>query len=186
MSVDSTNTFDAAVKYAQATRRAQQMGVRPELRDDLLGGRLRVRKAAVLGAGVMGAQIAAHLANANVKPILFDLPKLEGGDKSAIARKAIEGLAKLEPSPLATRSALAQITPANYDEHLNLLSECDLVIEAISERMDWKKDLFNKVAPPTPRGSRSPNCRRRSRPCCASASAASTSSIRRATCAWSS
>jgi 3-hydroxyacyl-CoA dehydrogenase len=108
--------------------------------------RILVRKAAVLGAGVMGAQIAAHLANANVKPILFDLPAKEG-DKSAIARKAIEGLAKLEPSPLATRSGLQQIVPANYDEHLALLKECDLVIEAISERMDWKKSLFEKVAP---------------------------------------
>jgi 3-hydroxyacyl-CoA dehydrogenase len=147
MSVDSTNTFDAAVKYSQAARKAREMGIRPELRDDLLGGRLLVRKAAVLGAGVMGAQIAAHLANANVKPILFDLPAREGKDKSAIARKAIDGLAKLEPSPLATRAVLSQITPANYDEHLALLAECDLVIEAISERMDWKKDLFAKVAP---------------------------------------
>src|SRR6185436_2310842 len=99
--------------------------------------RLLVRKAAVLGAGVMGAQIAAHLANANVKPILFDLAAKEGKDKSAIARKALDGLAKLEPSPLATKAVLAQITPANYDEHLDLLRECDLVVEAISERMDW-------------------------------------------------
>jgi 3-hydroxyacyl-CoA dehydrogenase len=53
-----------------------------------------------------------------VKPILFDLPAKEGKDKSAIARKAMDGLAKLEPSPLATKSVLAQITPANYDEHL--------------------------------------------------------------------
>src|SRR5688572_11845444 len=147
MSVDSTNTFDTAVAYSKATRMAQQMGVRPELRDDLLEGRLLVRKAAVLGAGVMGAQIAAHLANANVKPILFDLAAKEGKDKSAIARKAIDGLAKLEPSPLATKAVLAQIEPANYDEHLAWLSECDLVIEAISERMDWKKQLFERVAP---------------------------------------
>jgi len=101
----------------------------------------------VLGAGVMGAQIAAHLANANVQPILFDLPAKEGKDKSAIAVKALEGLAKVNPSPLATASAVKQITPANYDEHLALLAECDLVIEAISERMDWKKALFEKVAP---------------------------------------
>src|SRR5437763_12376074 len=94
--------------------------------------RVLIRKAAVLGAGVMGAQIAAHLANANVKPILFDLPS-EGKDKSAIARKALDGLAKLEPSPLATKAVLQQIVPANYDEHLKLLAECDLVIEAISE-----------------------------------------------------
>ena len=108
--------------------------------------RFLVRKAAVLGAGVMGAQIAAHLANANVKPILFELAA-EGKDKSASARKAIDGLAKLNPSPLASASALKQIVPANYDEHLGLLAECDLVIEAISERMDWKKALFEKVAP---------------------------------------
>ncbi len=105
-----------------------------------------VRKAAVLGAGVMGAQIAAHLANAGVQPVLFDLAA-EGADKSAIVRKALDALAKLEPSPLATKSVVERITPANYDEHLALLGECDLVIEAISERMDWKKSLFDKVAP---------------------------------------
>jgi 3-hydroxyacyl-CoA dehydrogenase len=109
--------------------------------------RILVRQAAVLGAGVMGAQIAAHLANANVKPILFDLPAKEGKDKSAIANKAIEALTKLNPSPLATASVVKQIVSANYDEHLHLLKDCDLVIEAISERMDWKKSLFEKVAP---------------------------------------
>ena len=105
-----------------------------------------VRKAAVLGAGVMGAQIAAHLANAGVQPVLFELAA-EGRDKNANVRKALDGLAKLEPSPLATKSVLERITPANYDEHLGLLAECELVIEAISERMDWKKALFDKVAP---------------------------------------
>src|SRR3954468_23892719 len=108
--------------------------------------RLLVRRAAVLGAGVMGAQIAAHLANANVKPILFELAA-EGKDRNANVKKAIEGLAKLTPSPLATQSSLKQIVPANYDENLSLLAECDLVIEAISERMDWKKSLLEKVAP---------------------------------------
>jgi 3-hydroxyacyl-CoA dehydrogenase len=111
------------------------------------GGRILIRKAAVLGAGVMGAQIAAHLANANVKPILFDLPSDKDKNKSSIAVKAVEGLAKLSPSPIATASVVKQITPANYEEHLAWLEECDLVIEAISERMDWKKSLFEKVAP---------------------------------------
>jgi len=110
------------------------------------GQRMLVRQAAVLGAGVMGAQIAAHLANANVKPILFELAA-EGKDKSANARKAIDGLAKLSPGPLATASVVKQIVAANYDEHLAALKDCDLVIEAISERMDWKKALFEKVAP---------------------------------------
>jgi 3-hydroxyacyl-CoA dehydrogenase len=110
------------------------------------GQRMLVRQAAVLGAGVMGAQIAAHLANANVKPILFELAA-EGKDRNANVRKAIDGLTKLNPSPLATASVVKQIVAANYDENLALLKECDLVIEAISERMDWKKALFEKVAP---------------------------------------
>src|SRR6266700_8130918 len=105
-----------------------------------------VRKAAVLGAGVMGAQIAAHLANASVPALLFDLPAKEG-DPNGIAQKAIENLKKLEPSPLAARDRAAGITPANYDQHRALLSGCDLVIEAISERMDWKQALYEKVAP---------------------------------------
>ncbi|MBL8299198.1 MAG: 3-hydroxyacyl-CoA dehydrogenase/enoyl-CoA hydratase family protein [Rhodanobacteraceae bacterium] len=110
---------------------------------------LRIRKAAVLGAGVMGAQIAAHLTNADVETVLFDLPAKEG-DKSGIAIKAIQNLAKLSPAPLADKSRQAAIVPANYDEHLELLRGCDLVIEAIAERTDWKLDLYKKIAPHLP------------------------------------
>ncbi|MDE2261440.1 MAG: 3-hydroxyacyl-CoA dehydrogenase/enoyl-CoA hydratase family protein [Gammaproteobacteria bacterium] len=105
-----------------------------------------VRRAAVLGAGVMGAQIAAHLVDARVPTVLFDLPAKEG-DKSGIVRKAIEGLKKLQPAPLAGGETAALVQAANYDEHLPLLAECDLVIEAIAERLDWKLDLYRKVAP---------------------------------------
>jgi len=131
------STIEIGRREAQAIRQAV-------LRKE--GQRIVIRKAAVLGAGVMGAQIAAHLANANVQPYLFELAA-EGKDKSANAKKAIDGLTKLNPSPLATAAVARQIVPANYDEHLPLLAECDLVIEAISERMDWKKSLFEKVAP---------------------------------------
>ncbi len=105
-----------------------------------------VRKVAVLGAGVMGAQIAAHLVNANVEAILFELPAKEG-DPNGNARKAIDGLRKLEPSPLSAAGRADLIRAANYDQDLGLLKDCDLVIEAISERMDWKKALYEKVAP---------------------------------------
>lgn len=105
-----------------------------------------VKKVAVLGAGVMGAQIAAHLANARVPTVLFDLPSATG-DKNAIALKAIEALKKQKPSPLAGKEAISAIQPANYDDHLSLLKDCDLVIEAIAERMDWKTDLYRKVGP---------------------------------------
>ena len=108
--------------------------------------RFQVRKVAVLGAGVMGAQIAAHLTNVNVPVVLFDLPAKEG-PKSGIALKAIEQLKKLKPAPLGTPELAARIQPANYEEHLHLLQDCDLVIEAIAERMDWKLDLYTRVAP---------------------------------------
>ncbi|MGQ0525923.1 MAG: 3-hydroxyacyl-CoA dehydrogenase/enoyl-CoA hydratase family protein [Betaproteobacteria bacterium] len=107
---------------------------------------LVVRQAAVLGAGVMGAQIAAHLVNANVPVILFELPPKEGSP-NANAEKAIDGLRRLEPSPLAVPSRAGYIRPANYGQHLPLLADCDLVIEAIAERMDWKSDLYARVAP---------------------------------------
>ena len=107
---------------------------------------LVVRKAAVLGAGVMGAQIAAHLVNANVPAVLFELPPKEG-DPNSNALKAIENLKRLEPGPLAAAWRATHIQPANYSEHLPLLAECDLVIEAIAERMDWKSDLYARVAP---------------------------------------
>ncbi|NLX16710.1 MAG: 3-hydroxyacyl-CoA dehydrogenase family protein, partial [Ramlibacter sp.] len=107
--------------------------------------RFQVKKVAVLGAGVMGAQIAAHLVNVKVPVVLFDLPAKEG-PKSGIALKAIDNLKKLKPSPLGTTRDAELIQPANYEEHLHLLKECDLVIEAIAERMDWKSDLYHKIA----------------------------------------
>ena len=107
--------------------------------------RFNVRKVAVLGAGVMGAQIAAHLVNVRVPVVLFDLPAREG-DKNGIVTKAIEGLKKLKPSPLGIPEEAAYIQAANYEENLDLLKDCDLVIEAIAERMDWKLDLYTKIA----------------------------------------
>jgi 3-hydroxyacyl-CoA dehydrogenase len=106
---------------------------------------LRVRKAAVLGAGVMGAQIAAHLVNADVETILFDLAAKDG-DKNGIVTKAIQNLGKLSPSPLGEKGRAASIIAANYDENLEWLKGCDLVIEAIAERLDWKLDLYKKIA----------------------------------------
>ena len=108
--------------------------------------RFQVKKVAVLGAGVMGAQIAAHLVNVKVPVVLFDLPAKEG-PKNGIVTKAIEGLKKLKPAPLGVPEDAALIQQANYEEHMDVLKECDLIIEAIAERMDWKTDLYHKIAP---------------------------------------
>ncbi|MES2946649.1 MAG: 3-hydroxyacyl-CoA dehydrogenase/enoyl-CoA hydratase family protein [Pseudomonadota bacterium] len=108
--------------------------------------RFQVKKVAVLGAGVMGAQIAAHLVNVKVPVVLFDLPAKEG-PKNGIVMRAIDGLKKLKPAPLGVPEDAALIGLANYEEHMEQLLECDLIIEAIAERMDWKTDLYHKIAP---------------------------------------
>ncbi|MGB3071261.1 MAG: 3-hydroxyacyl-CoA dehydrogenase/enoyl-CoA hydratase family protein [Ottowia sp.] len=114
--------------------------------------RFNVKKVAVLGAGVMGAQIAAHLVNVKVPVILFDLPAKPGEDgkpvpKNGIVLKALENLRKLKPSPLGVAEDAALIEAANYEDDLKKLKGCDLIIEAIAERMDWKSDLYHKIAP---------------------------------------
>ena len=125
--------------------------------------------------------------------VLFDLPAKEG-PKNGIVTKAIEGLKKLKPSPLGVADDAALIEQANYEEHLEQLRDCDLVIEAIAERMDWKLDLYKKIAPlrraardrrvqhlgPVDHQADARRCPRRS----SRAFAASTSSTRRATCTW--
>jgi 3-hydroxyacyl-CoA dehydrogenase len=116
--------------------------------------RFQVKKVAVLGAGVMGAQIAVHLVNVKVPVVLFDLaaaPKdgaaAPPASKNSIVSKAVDGLKKLKPSPLGVADDAVLIGQANYEEHLEQLRECDLIIEAIAERMDWKLDLYRKIAP---------------------------------------
>jgi 3-hydroxyacyl-CoA dehydrogenase len=108
---------------------------------------LVVRKVAVLGAGVMGAQIAAHCVNARVPVVLFDLPDTKTPDKNGVVLRAIENLGRLSPAPLALKEDAVYLEPANYEQHLDRLRDCDLVIEAIAERLDWKRDLYQKIAP---------------------------------------
>ena len=109
---------------------------------------LRVRKAAVLGAGVMGAQIAAHLVNADVETILFDLAAKDG-DKNGIVTKAIQNLGKLSPTPLGEKGRAAAIVAANYDENLEWLKGCDLVTH---EPRKLSRDLLDKTTLPVAMG----------------------------------
>ncbi|WP_018718965.1 3-hydroxyacyl-CoA dehydrogenase/enoyl-CoA hydratase family protein [Arhodomonas aquaeolei] len=112
---------------------------------------ISVRRAAVLGAGVMGAQIAAHLANAGIPTVLFELAG-DGDDRRSGAREAIRRLGNLQPAPLASPAYAERIRPANYEDDLAALADCDLVIEAVAERLDVKLDLFRRVAPHLPAG----------------------------------
>jgi len=159
--------------------------------------RFQIKQVAVLGAGVMGAQIAAHLVNCKVPVILFDLPQADAGtgDLNAIANRAIANLKKLKPAPLGVADDAELIEAANYEQHLERLRGCDLIIEAIAERMDWKRELYAKIAPFVAEGALlasntsglSIGALSDVLPAhCARAFAASTSSTRRATCRWSS
>ncbi|NEZ05110.1 3-hydroxyacyl-CoA dehydrogenase/enoyl-CoA hydratase family protein [Wenzhouxiangella sp. XN201] len=108
--------------------------------------KLKVRRAAVLGAGVMGAQIAAHLTAAGIPVDLYDLPSDEG-DRNQLAEKGRQGLLKLKPAPLASKDLVDFIRPLNFADDLEKLADCDFIIEAVAERMDIKRDLYGKLAP---------------------------------------
>ena len=107
---------------------------------------LRIDRVAVLGAGVMGAQIAAHCANAGLPVLLFDLAA-PGDNPNAIAERALAALAKLEPAPFAADDGRGLVEAANYETHLGRLRECDLVIEAIAEKAELKQALYARIAP---------------------------------------
>lgn len=111
-----------------------------------MSNKITIKKAAVLGAGVMGAQIAAFLVNAGVSTKLYDLPS-SGKDSSEISRGAVKALSKLRPSPLALPEEASLIEPCNYETDLEKLQECDFIIEAISERKSYKLELYEKILP---------------------------------------
>ncbi|RFF32837.1 3-hydroxyacyl-CoA dehydrogenase/enoyl-CoA hydratase family protein [Wenzhouxiangella sediminis] len=108
--------------------------------------KLQVRRAAVLGAGVMGAQIAAHLTAAGIPVDLYDLPS-DDGPRSKLAAEGIKRLTKLKPAPLARKDLAEFIRPLNFADDLESLADCDFIIEAVAERMDIKRDLYGKIAP---------------------------------------
>jgi 3-hydroxyacyl-CoA dehydrogenase len=106
-----------------------------------------MERVAVLGAGVMGAGIAAHLANAGVECLLFDLVSDgDGGDRSAVARQGIKGALKSRPAAFFVPGFARRITPCNYDDDADRLATCDWIVEVVVERLDIKKKVFAWVA----------------------------------------
>jgi 3-hydroxyacyl-CoA dehydrogenase len=104
-----------------------------------------IRKVAVIGAGVMGAGIAAHVANAGVPVVLLDILPKEGDNRNAIAEGAIERMLKADPAPFMNRAAAKLVTPGNTEDHLDLLKDCDWIVEAVIERLDIKQALYQKI-----------------------------------------
>ena len=118
---------------------------------------LKMRKASVLGAGVMGAQIAALLAAAGIRTWLLDL-ELESEPKdpkqakalgkqwrSARALQALENLKKLKPSPLMTDSVLENLIPGNFADDMSVVAESDWIIEVVAEKLEIKKSIHKRI-----------------------------------------
>lgn len=112
---------------------------------DLTEGGWSVRRAAVIGAGTMGAQIAALLAGFGIECELLDLPETDGRDRRAEAAR--ENLAGMRPSPLFERDDLSRIRPGNIEDHAARLNACDWVIEAVFEDLAVKQRLWAALAP---------------------------------------
>ncbi len=102
------------------------------------------RSAAVLGAGVMGAQIAAHFANAGLRVLLLDIASPQG-PKNGIVGAAFKKLSKLKPAPFVTASAARRVTVGNFDEDLHRIKDADWIIEAVVENMGIKRQLMERI-----------------------------------------
>jgi 3-hydroxyacyl-CoA dehydrogenase len=106
---------------------------------------MQIQKAAVIGSGVMGSGIAAHIANAGVPVMLLDIVPQGANDRSALAKGAIEKMMKQDPAPFMSRAAAKLVTPGNLEDDLGKLKECDWIVEVVIERLDIKHDVFRKI-----------------------------------------
>ena len=104
-----------------------------------------IERVAVVGSGVMGGGIAAHLANAGARVLLLDVASKDGPDRSAVARAAVERLAKSNPPAFMHRRAAGRIDPGNLDDDLPRAGEADWIVEAVVERLDVKRDLYARL-----------------------------------------
>ncbi|MGR9013815.1 MAG: 3-hydroxyacyl-CoA dehydrogenase NAD-binding domain-containing protein [Gammaproteobacteria bacterium] len=104
-----------------------------------------IKKVAVIGAGVMGAGIAAHIANAGISVYLLDIIPKEGDKRNSIAEAAIAKMLKAEPAPFMHKNNARLVTPGNIEDHLHWLIDVDWVIEAVIENPSIKQSLYRKL-----------------------------------------
>src|SRR6202161_2187068 len=107
----------------------------------------RINKVAVLGAGTMGARIAAHFANAGVPSYLLDIvpPDADAPARNKIAAAGLEAARKSKPAAFMDPSLARLVTVGNFDDDLKKLAEVDWIIEAVVENLDLKRALLRKV-----------------------------------------
>src|SRR5438309_10332339 len=106
----------------------------------------QIRKAAVLGAGVMGAAIAAHLANVGIPTLLLDIvPPEAGKDRDKVARSGLEKALNARPAAFYSKRGASLVTVGNIEDDLEELVDVDWIIEAVVERLDIKHRLYTQV-----------------------------------------
>jgi len=104
-----------------------------------------IRKVAVLGSGVMGGGIAAHIANAGIPVVLLDIVPKGAANRNAIAEQAIARLLKTDPAPFMHPRNARLVTPGNLEDHLPLLADCDWIVEAVLEDLAVKHATYEKI-----------------------------------------
>lgn len=104
-----------------------------------------IEKVGVLGAGVMGAGIAAHFANAGLPVVLLDIVPEGATDRNVIAAGAIKKMKKTKPAPFMSAARARLVTPGNLEDHLELLADCDWIVEAVVERLDVKQSVYRRL-----------------------------------------
>jgi 3-hydroxyacyl-CoA dehydrogenase len=117
------------------------------------GPKLKIGRVGVIGSGVMGGGIAAHVANAGVPVHLLDIVPKDGGNRNAVAEGAIQRLLKTDPAPFMHAGAARLVTPGNIDDHLDRLSECDWIVEVVAENLTIKQDVYKKIEAHRKKGS---------------------------------
>ena len=152
-----------------------------------------IRRVAVLGAGTMGSRIAAHFANAGIPSLLLDIVAPGAADRNTAAKKGLEAAWKGRPGGFFTDALPALITPGNFEDDLEKIADCDWIIEAVTEKLDVKRELWTRVAavrtpapssPPTRAASRSRSSPMASPKSFAGSSSARISLIRRVICIY--
>ena len=106
---------------------------------------MAIEKAAVIGAGLMGGGIAAHIANAGLDVVLLDIVPDGGGNRSALAEGAVARMLKTDPAPFMEKADAKRIATGNIEDHLHLLSDADWIVEAVIERVDAKQAVYAKI-----------------------------------------
>src|SRR5205823_2507794 len=120
---------------------------------------LQINKVAVLGAGVMGSRIAAHLANAGIPTYLLDIVPRELNEaetkaglsldsakvRNRIVQAGVDGLKKAKPAAFFVPECVSLITPGNFDDDLKKIADADWIVEAVAENLEIKRSLLAKV-----------------------------------------